>query len=186
MKNEQLMFHATKGDIIPILSHLENTFDIRYAKIGMFGEKKVIYYNTYSDIEELGYTESSFYLSSPNSYMIIEKNMEVIIRDIPQRKGGILYAVDQKENPKSIELTLGGIYTEGENTLVMSRAACISEFTFSKSIYKELTKNIKKAFKKYDFMEWVGPEAEQKLKEGWRLVQDAKRSTDYDLKYKEV
>lgn len=184
MKSEQLMFHATKGDIIPILSHVENTFDIMYVKMGMFDEKKVIYYNTYSDIEELGYTESSFYLSSPNSFMILVKNMEVIIRDIPQRKGGILYAVDQKENPKSIELTLGGIYKGEKNTLVMSRTANTSDDVLSKSIYKELTKNIKKDFKKYDSMEWVGPEAEEKLKEGWRLVQDAKRSADYDLKYK--
>lgn len=160
MRSEQLMFHATESDITPILSHIENTFDIMYVKMGMFDEKKVIFYNRYSEIEELGYTENPFYLSSPNSFMILEKNMDIIIRDIPQRKGGILYAVDQKENPKSIELTLAGIYTEGTNTLVMSRTACTSEDTFSKSVYKELTKNIKKAFNKYDFMEWVGPEAE--------------------------
>lgn len=184
MAGKQLMFHATKEDLTPVLTDIESVFDIKYVKIGLFDENKVIQNNTFLEIEGLGYTEDSFYLSSPNSFMIVEKSNEVNVQGIPQRKGGILFSVDPTENPQSIELTIGGIYTKEKNTLIMSRIGYVEENHFSESVYKELTKMIKKSFKKYGFMEWVGPEAEQKLKEGWRLVQDAKRSADYDLKYK--
>lgn len=184
MTGKQLMFFSTREDLIPILSYIESIFDIKYVITGLFEYNTPVIYRSYEKIIDLGYTNTPFYGSSQNRFMVMEKSNNVIIRDIPQRKGGILYAVDPMKNPQSIELTLGGIYTKEENILVMSRTGYVNENPFSESIYKELSKKIKKSFKKYDFMEWVGPDAEQKLKGGWRLVQDAKRSEDYDLKYK--
>lgn len=184
MAGKQLMFHATKEDLAPILSFIETVFDMKYILTGLFESNLPIIYGSHKEILNLGYTDSSFYGSTSNSFMLMEKNREILVREVPQRKGGILYAIDPMKNPQSIELKIGGIYTKEEEVLVMSRTSYIHENPFSESIYKELTKKIKKEFKKYDFMEWVGPHAEQKLKDGWRLVQDAKRSTDYDLKYR--
>lgn len=186
MAGKQLMFYATKEDLVPILSHIESIFDIKYVLTGLFECNTPIIYESYEEILDFGYIDNPYYGSSQNSLMIMEKSNEIFVRDIPQRKGGILYAVDPMKNLQSIELRLGGIYTKKENILVVSRTAYVNENSFSESIYKELIKKIKKSFKKYDFMEWVGPNAEKKLKEGWRLVEDARRSTNYDLKYKEV
>lgn len=179
-----LMFYATKKDLVPVLSYIESIFEIKYVMMGMFEYNTPIVYRSYEEIIDLGYTEIPFYGSSRNSLMIMGKKNNVIVREIPQRKGGTLYAIDPMKNPQTIELRIGGIYLKEENTLVASRTAYVDKNPFSESIYKELTKKIKKDFRKYNSMEYVGLEAEIKLKEGWRLVEDAGRSKEYDLKLK--
>jgi hypothetical protein len=179
-----LMFYATKEDLIPVLSYIESIFEIKYIKIGLFDNKEPSIYYAHSEIPNFGFVINSHYQSYESRFMIMERKDSIFVRDIPQRKGGIKYAIDPMKNPQSIEFTLGGICQEIDNVLIMGRTGYVDKNSFSESIYKELTKKMKKDFRKYNSMEYVGPEAEVKLKEGWRLVQDTGRSKEYDLKLK--
>ena len=81
-------------------------------------------------------------------------------------------------NPQSIEIKIGGIYKE--NVIVAGRVATISEDSDSIELFKLLSTKLKKEFKKIGAF-YVGKSAEQKLKEGWRLVTNEKLSKEYDL-----
>lgn len=184
MAGELLIFYATKEDLIPVLSYIESIFEIKYVKMGLFDNKEPSIYYSHSEIPNFGFVVNSHYQAYEGRFMIMERKNSIFVRDIPQRKGEIKYAIDPMKNPQTIEFTLGGICQEIDKVLIMGRTGYVDKNPFSESIYKELTKKIKKDFRKYNSIEYVGPEAEIKLKEGWRLVENTGRSKEYDLKLK--
>ena len=112
--------------------------------------------------------------------MAIPKTMSLVIREVPQKRGGIKYAVDPLENQTSICFQFGGIYQNG----ILVGGSCGTSFLsdFSLEIYKNFSTKLKKNFKRIEIF-YVGKEAEEKLKEGWRLVTDENSPKEYDLGY---
>ncbi|WP_437922455.1 hypothetical protein [Sphingobacterium sp. LRF_L2] len=179
MKSKQIMFFSLLEDIENIIQDFESANEIQYYQTGLLDSKNIPTYYSVSDLPHVGYTLSGDW-NRIDDYLIIKKNTSLNIDEVPQRKGGVKFAVGQGNNPRSIELKLGGIYREKENVIVAGRLATISEDPDSLEFFKLLSTKIKKEFKKIGAF-YVGKSAEEKLKEGWRLVTNEKSRKEYDL-----
>lgn len=173
------MFFVVLEDIEQILRDIETTIDIRYYKAGLLDTEGIPAYKSMFDIPNIGVTSFGDW-NRIDSYIILKETTTLNIREVPQRAGGVKFAVDQKINPKSIEMKLGGVYQEKENVIIAGRVGTISEENDSNELYKLFSTKIKRGFKKIGAF-YVGKIAEQKLKEGWRLVTDEKSPREYDL-----
>jgi hypothetical protein len=181
MKSRQTMFFATNNDLGLILEKIEKEFQIEYAETGLFNKKEIKRYHSFLYIPNFGFTKFGDWISLDHRYMIVIKDSEIIVRNVPQRNGGTMYAIDPMLNPISIELSTGGIYLDKENVLIAGRTGAVSDNSFANEIYKVLSNRIKKEFKKNEAF-YVGKNAEKKLNSGWRLVTNEKLSNLYDLK----
>ena len=180
MKSKQTMFFMTLNDFKEIGENVESLFSIRYYKMGLLDSNIVPSYNSIFQSPNLGYPEFGDW-NYNDDFLIMPNNCQLNIREVPQRKGGLKYAVDQRINPISITLNLGGVYSEKDKIIVAGRVTTISDDSFSNEIYKVITAKIKKQFKQIDGF-YVGKEAMEKLKEGWRLVTNEKLDKGFDLK----
>lgn len=179
MKSKQTMFFAVLGDVEKILRDIETTIGVRYYKAGLFDSECIPTYNSIFDAPYLGFALSGDW-NRIDRYLVLKEATPVNYREVPQRKGGKKIAIDQMNNPKSIELKLGGIYQKIENVIVAGRIATISEDSNSNELYKLFSTKIKKEFRKIgDF--YVGQIAEGKLNEGWRLVTNENSPREYAL-----
>jgi hypothetical protein len=179
MKGKQVMFFTLLEDIENIIRDFESAIEIQYCKMGLFDNKSIPTYYTVFDAPNIGFTLSGDWNSIDN-YLISKKSTSINIREVAQRTGEMKFAIDQMNNPESIELKIGGIYMEKENVIVAGRIATISEDSDSLELFKFLSTKIKKEFKKIGTF-YVGKSAKQKLKEGWRLVTNEKSPREYDL-----
>jgi hypothetical protein len=115
------------------------------------------------------------------SYIILPNNKELIIREVPQEKGGIKYAIDQMKNEESIVLSMGGNY---ENIAVIpSKIATIHSSPFIKDLILH-TLNFIRKYKNTDGF-YISPEVLEKAKNGFRLSTDIKTPVEYDLTLKD-
>ncbi len=179
MKSKQMMLFATIEDVENSIRDIESLADIQYYKTGLLDNKNIHPYKSLFDAPNIGVSLSGDWNKIDN-YLITKKTTSLEVREVPQRTGETKFAVDQMNNPKSIEMKLGGIYKEKENVLVAGRISTISEDSDSIELYKLFTTKFKKEFKKIGTF-YVGKKAEEKLKMGWRLVTNEKSPKEYDL-----
>lgn len=179
MKSKQIMFFTQLGDIENIIRDFESAIEIQYYKTGLLDSKNIPTYDSLFNVPNVGFTLSGDWNKIDN-YLITKKTTSLNVREVPQRMGETKFAVDQMNNPKSIEIKLGGIYKEKENVLVAGRISTISEDSDSNELYKLFTTKLKKEFNKIGTF-YVGRKAEEKLKMGWRLVTNEKSPKEYDL-----
>jgi hypothetical protein len=106
MSNKQCLFFITKADVENVFSEVESTFDVQYYLMGLFDKPEAVHYCSLLDDPNFGLASFGDW-NHINRHLILSKNTKLNVRDVPQRKGGIKYAVDQMLNPKSLEIKLG-------------------------------------------------------------------------------
>lgn len=178
------MFFAILEDISPILKSIEESNNYQYYKMGIFPKNEIIKYYSIFDVPNLGVTYSGDW-NRIDSYLMLPIEKEINLREIELRTGEIKYAIDQMINISSMEVKIGGVFTDKENVIVAGRISIISDNDFSNSIYKLFSNKIKKEFKKAGTF-YIGKGAEANLSLGWRLVTMEKMSTDFDLSLDEI
>ncbi len=179
MRSKQIFFFGLKEDLISIIKFIESNFEIKYVSAGLKDEIPFCIDTLFEDMSNIGNVKYGDW-NHNEKYLILPKTKDLVIEDIPQRKGGIKYAIDQKENNESVVLFLGGQHKD--NAIIASKIGTISETEFSKNIFKFASKYIKKHFKKINKF-YVGTEALKKSRqEGVRLTTDVNSSLEYDLK----
>jgi hypothetical protein len=181
MKSRQAFFFATLIDIKPVLEEMERLCAVSYHKTGLFDNQDIPFYKTVFDAPNLGYTLNGDW-NYTDTYLVMPKEEVLRIRNVPQRAGGTRYAVDQAINLDSVTLAMGGQYLNKENILVASKIATISNTRFSLDYFKKFNFQLRRYKKIGSF--YVGKEAEEKLRNGWRLVTDDRRPKEYDLALK--
>lgn len=179
MRSRQTMFFTVLDDIDRMLRDIEASINIRYYRTGLFDNKSIPVYNSIFDTPNVGITFSGDWNRIDN-YLIMKKATPISIREVLQRTGETRFAIDQLNNPKSIEVKLGGIFQEKENVLVAGRVGTTSANEDSNELYKLFTTKLKKEFRKVGTF-YIGKETEEKLKAGWRLVTNEKLPKEYDL-----
>lgn len=177
MKSRQVMFFAVLDDIMPLLQNIEGTVDRNYYEMGLFDNKDIIHYNSIFDTPNIAFTLSGD-RNRIDRYLVMKKGTILSIREVPQKNGGIKYAVDQSINSKSIEIRLGDMYRDAENVIVACRVATISNDDDSNELYKLFSSKIKKDFKRIGAF-YVGEKAEEILRSGWRLVTNVQSPKGY-------
>lgn len=173
-----MMFFAMLEDIENSIRDIESMIDIQYYKTGLLDSKSIPTYKSVFYVPNIGVALSGDWNRLDN-YLITKKTTLINVREVPQKTGETKFAVDQMNNPKSIEMKLGGIYRE-KNVIVAGRISTISEDSDSNELYTIFTTKLKKELKKIGVF-YVGKKAEDKLRLGWRLVTNEKSPKEYDL-----
>lgn len=173
------MFFAVLADLEQILKGIESNHSLQYFETGLFDTSDVKHYKSIFELPDLGFTSYGDW-NYDRSLLVMPDQSSLQIREVPQKKGGIKYAVDLFSNPVSISLQLGGIYKGKGNVLVAGKIGIVSNNKEALELYKYFSSSIKKAFRKINEF-YVGRVAEEKLKSGWRLVLDEGRQKEYDL-----
>jgi len=176
MKSKQIFFFASKEDLIELIKFIELKFNIEYTQAGLLDRKvsKVSSVSVIEDCKEVEYGDWNF----NKIYIILPKGKELKIREVPQRSGGIKYAIDQINNEESIEMYVGGSYKE--KTIIASKISTISNTEFSKHTMKSLSIYFKNFKKVEDF--YICPSALKEYKNGVRLTTDVR----YDINYLKI
>lgn len=182
MKSKQIMFFAILEDFTPLFQEIENSLNIFYHLAGLYNFRKTSVFRTIFDTPNFGFVSSGDW-NKIDRYLILKENESLNIREVIQKDGSVKFAVDQMNNLKSIELKMGGIFSDIEKVIVAGRISTISDDVDSTELFKLFSSRIKKNFRKIDSF-YVGSMAEIKLKQGWRLVTNEKSPIDFDLKIK--
>ena len=179
MIRNQTLFYATAQDLNGVLSSLEAQKDLQYTLAGLFKSKELQTYLSYRDIPDLGRALHRSAVAN-RRYLISPKGTVLHTRDVPQRSGGVLFAVDLMLNEESIAFSPGGRY--GHDVLLYGMVGTLLQpVAASKSLYAFVAKGFRQNFKKIREY-FVGKEALDLMGSGVRLAMDATSPPEFDLK----
>lgn len=178
MKRNQLNFFATKADLESLLRAVESQRQLQYVVAGMFDSPDIVAVSSLLDNPNLGQTTVGDAMQTV-CYVVTSREAAIEVRPVPQRRGGIRYAIDQAVNPATITLRPGGAY--GNICLLAGQMGTISEDPSSLNLYRAFSKEARKQFEKIGPY-YVGKEAAELLDKGWRLTTGVKSPTLYDLR----
>jgi hypothetical protein len=180
MTGKGTYFFATKQDIETVVRNVESNLSLKYIQSGLFDTEEIQPFSSLLMEPGLGHA-----IAGDNNhckrYLVTLQNIEIQIRTVPQRRGGVKYAIDSVLNPISITMAPGGVFREG--ILVEGSIRTISKDVDALKIYKTFEKHIKSNFKRIQEY-YVGLEAHIYLKNGWRLTQSEQAPKESDLQEK--
>jgi len=180
MNKKQLLFFATKDDIIQVFKILENTKSFHFVLLNNIPNGVPYIYSSITELENLSISMFGD-TNQEKAYLIIQKNISPIIRKVEQYNGEIKYIIDQYSHPDSILFKAGGIFGDFE-CIISGQISTISNTEWSQKMYASLSKEIKKQFKKSKPY-YIGESISNKLKNNIRLTSDVRTPIEYDFKY---
>lgn len=182
MTKNQIVFYATAGDLGWLLSQLEVEKPLQYTLMGLFEVNEPQTYLSYRDIPDFG--RASHPTAAANrSYLLSFKGLEVSVREIRQKVGGVLYGVDQIQNEDTIVLRPAGRYRD--DIILCGMIGSVSKSEISKVLYDLAKKEFRKNFKKVREF-FIGEEALHIWHAGARLTIGASSPTEFDLKHANI
>jgi hypothetical protein len=182
MAKNQIMFFATTADIASVLSALEVAEPLQYTRAGLFDTNRPQSCLSYVDIPQFGRTTHPNAVGNP-MYLLSSPDIPIKVRNVPQNSGGILFAIDQLENPDSIVFRPGGWY--GNDVILYGMVGTVSQSAESKRLYILAAKIVRKCFTKQQEF-FVGPEARVAWNAGARLTIGASSPLEFDLKRESI
>jgi hypothetical protein len=176
MPRNQLSFFGVRADLEDLLRSIEANRPLQYVETGTFED---------ADISSIALLNSadlgrSFTgaASTDRSYLVTSSESPVEVRPVPQKSGDVRYAIDQMSNPQSIVLKPGGTY--GDSCVIAGQVGTVSDHPESLDLQRLFEREIRKRFAKVKSY-FVGREAADLLKKGWRLTANVKSPALYDL-----
>lgn len=173
----QRHFFALPDDLVEVFEQVESRRALSFVLAGMFETQHFEAFHAGAGLPTLRLPASRQSIECP-TYLVLPVSTRVNVRSVPQRAGGTRYAIDQLENPDSVTLTHGGLYSEG--VLISGRVATISSTVVGKQLQAAFSNAIGKLFGKVNAF-YVGAGAMQLLRGGGRLTQNASSPPEYDL-----
>lgn len=168
-------FYATAADLLPKLRQLESEFQLQYALEGMYASPTPSVYRSATEIPGLGIAR---YGQSEDAFLVSEAGLKINVEEIPQTKGGVLYHIGLIQNPTAFAFKPSGQF--GEMTLICGSVDTATGDPISLARCKWFWRGLRKDFVKLkDY--YLGPEAYQLLKQGWRLTVAAQCPPEFDL-----
>jgi hypothetical protein len=177
MAKNQLYFFATKADLELLLRPVESKKPLQFLVAGMFDSPNLDPMQSLLTSPNLGHLDVGDW-NLAACYLVASRESSVEVRPVPQRRGGVKYAVDQLTNPSAIVFRPGGAF--GETCLIGGQVGTGSEDPSSLELFDTFRKEIRRQFTKIRSF-YVGNEAAKLLGNGWRLTVNAKSPTLYDL-----
>ena len=166
MSKKQTQFFATHGDLVAVVRDVMEVQPIDIVQGGLLSEPSLV---VLTDVNDLRAFET---------YLILDHGVPVNLRAVPQRAGGLKYAVDQIDNPYTVVLQTGGKHTDQH--LIAGQVGTVGSSKQSDDLYALIGKVIRKRFEKVKSF-YVGPEATDMLDGGLRLSATPKAPPMYDL-----
>jgi hypothetical protein len=171
--------YATRNDMLYGIHRIEKVKPVEYVLTGMFDNDYVTRYPSVDDLPNFGISVSGEHLLEPQ-YLVVPAGTAIQTERIPQRRGGIKFAINPRLNPiEHILFHPGGLYRD---------EALISGEMGLGVTYNEVSVDIYELFSNELFEDFVtvkafhvGPEALELLKKGFRLTPGIKSSREIDL-----
>jgi len=176
----QRHFYATRDDLLPVLETVERKHSVAYTLTGLRESRELTTVYSGAAIATLGSPAPNPNACGGYAYLVTPADVQVIIREVPQRAGGTRYAVDQLANPISITFGHGGFYAP--DVLLYGRVATCSDHPAAAKLYRAFASAVGKHFCRIRAF-YVGPTAVDLFHHGCRLTIGANSPRDYDLAY---
>ena len=167
MKRRLVPFFATLSDLRTVLNDVCELMSLDFVRRGMF------------DTSGICRMQYPFDLAQHDCYLIITEGTNITANEVPQRQGGIKYAIDQSQNPDSIDFITGGSYNP--TILLPGQIGTISSSCESLKLFGIFETTIRKHFNKVKAY-CLGAEALEMLDKGCRLTASVKGASIYDLR----
>ena len=166
---KQILFFATPNDIQPIISALETTNKIVFARVGSYDIKDPPLISG-AEIPNPGVATNET-ASGSDSYLVVPAgsrlNLHPYTSEDSDTFGRKMWSVYSGFNDESVEMTLAGIWEDG--TLLPGSVRSMHNNEFAKKIMRDFQASLKKAkFEKVQSW-WLSTEAVQMLRAGKRL-----------------
>lgn len=145
-RSQQLAFVADASDARNLLQQViagrEHT--LRFAGTGLFNLPEIADLSV-DDLRKVGIARTGDINHEP-TYLVAAIGTRFAVRPVPQRHGGVLYAVDQLLNPDTVALTFGGRYSN--DILISGRVGTASSARASVDLYEFFARLIRATFTK--------------------------------------
>jgi hypothetical protein len=171
-------FFATADDLLPVFDLVDRKHRLAYTLTGLHESPELCTVTNGTDIPSLRDVMGAPNAIACPSYLVTLEGATVQVREVPQQSGGIRYAVDQLINPDSITFSHGGFFSP--EILLYGRVGTISDSEISKKLFRAFSSAIAKEFDRVKAF-WVGPEANELLRQGCRLTMGAHSPKECDL-----
>lgn len=168
---------ATKDDWLNVFQPVESAGPLLYVLSDTYPERNFLTFYAGADLPNLGRATSDAYISC-QSFLVTDRRVQIRPRAVRARDGIERFYVDQLHNPDTVEITLGGVLTEG--VLISGRVATVSESPASRALMRRFESTLRRHFIKIKAF-LVGPGARGLLNGGWRLTTAAQSPRLYDL-----
>lgn len=175
----QVLFYGSTNDIKQFITSIEEHNKFEYHLTGLLDKNQILKFSSLMEAKGIGIAKAGNNLFC-DKFLISNPGTEIIIRDVPQSKGGVKYAIDQLKNPDTINFLPAGIFNE-KNAIIEGSIATASNSEISKHIYNLFSKHLKRGFKRNGIV-YIGTEAREMLNSGWRLTQNVNSPNVYDVK----
>jgi hypothetical protein len=171
-------FFATADDLLTVFSRVEGKRDVIYTLMGLFESRPVEAFRGGEELPSLWRAPEGRSTVCCSAYLVTPAGVAVNVRQVPQRGGGMRYAVDQLANPDSMEINHGGRPEAG--VLLAGRVSTCTGTNLSVALFRAYANAIARTFTHVKAF-WVGLEARELLAAGCRLTQSADSPIEYDL-----
>lgn len=158
---------AASSDLWNVLEQATSTGPLQFVQTGLFDTPALIRTTKLVDPDP------------QERYLVAPVSLPIAVRPVPQRRGGLKFAVDQLVNPKTIIVHPGGLI-DSPQCLLSGDVGTISEDAISLELFQVFKRLIHKQFTKIQSF-YVGPEAERLFDGGMRLTSDRRAPTFTDL-----
>lgn len=176
--SKSLSFYATSSDLKTLLAEIESKRPLRYVVAGSSSTQAARYFDSALQVPDLGVAREGDQ-SRETFFLVTNANTDVEVQTVPQRRGGILYFIDQERNPRSIVLRPGGLFQN--ECIIAGQVGTASTDEESEDLLKLFSKAIRKKFVKINSY-YVGQEANHLLDSGMRLTTGVRSPVEYDLR----
>jgi hypothetical protein len=174
----QRQFFAAGNDLLPVFETVEEKHGLSYTLCGLFPSREFTHLSAGREIPSLRSLAPQPSAIACPQYLVTPAGAPVAIREVPQKAGGVLYGIDQLVNPESIVVQPGGLYPP--DVLLHGRIGTVSSARFAAQLQKAFAYAIAKFFERVRAF-YVGPEARQLWRRGYRLTPSAQLPREYDL-----
>jgi hypothetical protein len=171
-------FYATASDMQPGLAKIEQSMPLEYVRAGMFPTGDIIRYPSARAIPNLGISPKGQGATiDGHNYIVVPSGASIVVEEVPQRRGGLNFVIDHRQNP-SVIFRPGGMF--GRDCLVAGEVGTPRTDEISLAIWKLFSKHFFREFVKIG-IDRLGPEALRLLHAGTRLTPNATWSRVTDL-----
>jgi hypothetical protein len=174
---QAIQFFATQSDLLEILASLEDEQPVKYVVAGMASLPSVVTFQSATDIDGLGVASSGDH-AQEKTFLIAPAGTKVLAREVPQKRGGVLFSFDQRKNVDTIGIRFGGRFDD--QTLICGQLGPSTGSPASDMLHALFLGELRRRFVRIKSY-WVGRKAAICLRQGFRLTANVRASKEYDL-----
>lgn len=171
MPSRQVHFYCTKEDLIECFGSLPRVHSLTVVRAGLQASPEPVVPESPFDSQDRWTT-----------YLMIPSTDGAHVREVPQRSGGVMYAIDLLANPSAITFRPG--LQVDATCLLEGDFSTLSETLASIKLFDSFRRAIKSHATRVGYC-YVGRCAMDMLSRGARLAQDIKAPRESDLRVEE-